>query len=90
MFCLDGALICETLKTYCYENDFTLPNMPTLLTVVLDIIRAFTLTLAELLCYLAALEAQGILTLNLIGTYPHSSFSFCVNIDPDCSMSHHI
>lgn len=52
--------------------------------------QSFYSTSAELLRYLAALQARGILTQSLIGTYPHSSFSFCVNIHPDCSVSHHI
>lgn len=42
MFGPVDALICETLKTYCYENDFTLPNTPTPLTVISDVIGAFT------------------------------------------------
>lgn len=29
-------------KTHCYENDFTLPDVPSLLTVILDVIRALT------------------------------------------------
>lgn len=89
MFCLIDALICETLKTYCYENDFTLADMPTLLTVILDVIRAFTVPQLNC-CYLAVLQARGILPPSLIGTCPHSSFSFCVNIHPDCSVSLHI
>lgn len=40
MFSPAGDLICETLKTYCYENDFTLPNMSALFTVISDAIRA--------------------------------------------------
>lgn len=77
-------------KTYCYENHFVLPNMPTLLTVISDVIGDFCSTSAiNPLYYLAALQAGGILPLILIGTYPHS-FSFCINIHPDCSMSHHI
>lgn len=88
MFPLVDALNCQTLKTYCYENDFTLPKMSTLLTIILDVVRALTVPQLNLLCYLAPLQAQGILTQSLIGTYPHSSFSLCGNIHPDCSMSH--
>lgn len=59
MFPLVDALICQTLKTYCYENDLTLPNMSTLFTIILDVIRAFTVPQLNLLCYLLRCRHKG-------------------------------
>ena len=79
-------------KTYCYENDFTLPDVPSLLTVISDVIRALTVpqlnrsARSDLCCRYTG----GILTPSLMGTYPHSSFSFLCQHPPrlQCEPSH--
>lgn len=64
--------------------------MPSLLTIISDKNRGLVVTSAELLCYVAALWALGILTQGLTGTCPHSSFSLRAKSHLCWIVSHYI
>lgn len=76
-------------KTHCYENDFTLPDVPSLLTVILDVIRA--LTVPRLNRSAISAERGGGLTPSFNGNLsPFFIFSPVSTSTLTASVSHHI
>lgn len=77
-------------KTHCYENDFTLPDVPSLLTVILDVIRALTVPRLNRSA-ISAERGGGGLTPSFNGNLsPFFIFSPVSTSTLTASVSHHI